>query len=93
MNIDKNQLALAQLALLIFAAMAIMSRSSLMPWVITILALALSFSLGTALAMLNKAQVNESNSSEQNNSAVLGTHLGGVICYAITISFIFHYLT
>jgi len=93
MNIDKNQLALAQLAILVFAAMALLSHSSLMPWIIAILGLALSFSLGTVLAIINKTHARESENSEHQYSAVLGTHLGGAICYAITISFTFHNLS
>ncbi len=63
-----------------------------MPWTVVVLGLALSFSLGTVLAIVNRIYANQSNDTEHQYSAVLGTHLGGAICYAVTISFIFHNL-
>lgn len=90
MNFETTQLSLAQLAILIFAFMSLLSQSVLVPWAMLLLGLALAFSLGTAMAIINKIQNHNPEDGKHQYSAILGTHMGGAICYAITISFFLH---
>lgn len=77
MEIETTQLRLAQLAILIFAVMVSISQSALVPWVMVLLGLAMSFSLGTVLAIVNRLHAHNPDDGKHQYSAVLGTHIGG----------------
>ena len=86
MNEQTIQIALAQLALLIFTSMALVSQSKPALWLAIILMLSLSFSLGTALAMINKLYNKKMEELKQQHAATLGTHIGGAICYMVLLN-------
>jgi hypothetical protein len=86
MNEQTIQIALAQLALLIFTSMALVSQSKPALWLAIILMLSLSFSLGTALAMINKFYNKKMEELKQQHAATLGTHIGGAICYMVLLN-------
>ena len=80
------QVALAQLAMLIFTSMALVSQPKPTIRIAILLLLSLSFSLGTALALIIKLYNKKMEEFEQHHAAKLGTHVGGVICYMIMLS-------
>ena len=86
MNEHTIQIALAQLALLIFTSMALVSQSKPALWLAIVLMLSLSFSLGTALAMINKFYNKKMEELKQQHAATLGTHIGGAICYMVLLN-------
>ena len=86
MNEQTIQIALAQLALLIFTSMALASQSKPALWVAIILMLSLSFSLGTALDLITKYYNKKVEELKQHYAATLGTHIGGAICYLVMLS-------
>ena len=86
MNEQTIQIALAQLALLIFTSMALASQSKPALWLAIILMLSLSFSLGTALALITKFYNKKVEELKQQHAATLGTHIGGAICYVVMLS-------
>ena len=93
MENNTAQLALAQLAILIFSAMVLFSQSGLMLWIAVLLGLALSFSLGAVLAITNNMHAENPSEFRHRHAAVLGTHIGGAICYMIMISIVFQKLS
>lgn len=87
MNTQTIQIALAQLALLIFTSMALVSQSKPAIWVAIILMLSLSFSLGSALALITKFYTKKVEELKQQHAAsTIGTHIGGAICYSVLLS-------
>ena len=89
MNTQTLQLILAQLAVLIFAGMVMVSQSQ--PYFVFSVALMLgfmlSFSVGSSLALADKIRRCEELEIRQQHTASLGTHIGGAICYIVMLNF------
>jgi hypothetical protein len=64
-------------------------QSVIIPWTIGVLGLALAFSIAAILAIVNRIHESGSTEAKHEYSAILATHIGGMICYTIAISFIF----
>ena len=85
MNAQAFQVALAQLAMLIFSTMVVVSQPKLAYVIAIILGLTLSYSVGTAAALADKLHKSAPEENKQEHTAILGTHLGGAICYIVLL--------
>ena len=90
MNVQTIQLALAQLTLLIFTVMVLISQTKPARWLAIIVTVSLSFSMGTAMALINKFYNKQVEELKQQHAATIGTHIGGAICYTIMLSVVLH---
>jgi len=89
MNTQTIQLILAQLAILIFASMVMVSplQPNFVFSVALVLGFLLSFSVGSSLALADKIRKSEEVEIRKQHSATLGTHMGGAICYVVLLNF------
>ena len=85
MNTQALQLALAQLAMLVFSTMVVISQPKFVYIIAFILGLSLSYSVGTAVALVDKFQKSTLAENKQQYAATLGTHLGGALCYIVML--------
>ena len=89
MNTQTFQLILAQLAILIFATMVVVSPvpPRFVFSVALMLGFMLSFSVGSSLALADKIRQAEADEIRKQHTASLGTYLGGAICYLVLLNF------
>jgi hypothetical protein len=86
MNMESLQLGLAQFATLVFSTATLISQPQLAAVVLLIVGLTFSFSLGCCAAIGFLCLKHGLNISVTNYGALLGTHLGGLICYIVTFA-------
>lgn len=87
MNTNTIQLVLAQLAILAFAGMVMISHSQFVFSVALLLGFMLSYSIGSSLALADKIRQTQEMEILQQHKASLGTHIGGAICYIVMLNF------
>ena len=87
MNTQTIQIALTQLALLVFSTMVLVSQTKPSVLLAIILTLGLSFSIAAALAVLMQ-YYNKKIEDLKPQHATLGPHIGGVICYMVILIFV-----
>lgn len=86
MNTQAYQLALGQLAMLVFSTIVLISQPKLVFFTALILGLSLSYSVGTAVALVDMLQKSTLDENKQQHTATLGTHLGGALCYIVMLA-------
>ncbi|MGD8566716.1 MAG: hypothetical protein PVJ39_01330 [Gammaproteobacteria bacterium] len=95
MNEQVFQLTLSQLAILVFAAIAMYAPTSIIVLAIIGVSTTLSYSLASSLALaqkLEQADHADIDEAQPAQTAILGTHIGGILCYGIMLSLLFRNL-
>ena len=83
-KIASLQLAMAQSATLVFSTTTLLSQPQLSAVVLIIIGLTIAFSLGCCAAISVLFLLHPRYASAANYGALLGTHMGGILCYLVT---------
>lgn len=92
MNEQVFQLTLTQLALLMFAVIAMFAPSSIIILAIIALSTTFTYSLASSLTLSKKLRQADSDETHTKHDAILGTHMGGALCYAIMLNLLINNL-
>jgi hypothetical protein len=85
MDSETLQLGLAQLAAIIFSSGTLIARPQLALAIVLFVGLILAFSIASSLAIGMYYRSRDGEPLSAIHAAKLGTHIGGIICYAIMI--------
>jgi hypothetical protein len=86
MNEQVFQLTLIQLAILMFAGIAMFAPTSITVLAIIGVSTTWAYSLASSLALAQKLEQADTDETQPPQIAILGTHIGGVLCYTIMLS-------
>ena len=88
MNEQTTQLALGQLAILIFSSMVLVSGIAMAFFIAILLSVSLAFSCGSVLALGQRVKARQGDEQiVPAFNAMLATHLGGSLCYVVLLWF------
>lgn len=86
MNEQVFQLTLIQMAVLIFSAIAMFAPTSIIVMTVIGVGATLAYSLASALSLAQKLEQADIEETHSSQIAILGTHIGGILCYTIMLS-------